>query len=152
MNIRVATKKDLEKILSFQDLLVDQDRVSDDTIPRSGSVAYYDIQKLLIADDVKFLVIEVTGAVVGCGFGQIKKDKEWSVKKKIGYIGLVFIEEKYRHKGFGKLLFDKLCTWFKENKIVDIRLDTYAENIQAIEAYRTYGFQEFIVVMRKKLS
>lgn len=148
-NIRQATLADLDTLEHFQHQLVQFERPFDPTIPKNGTVGYYNLKKLLGDTTVQVLVAEVDSTVVGCGFGQIRKDNEWSVQEQIGYIGLMFIHKKYRGNQIGKLIVEALIQWFKEKNISDIRLKVYEKNISAVKAYRNYGFQDFIIEMRR---
>ena len=90
--------------------------------------------------------------IVGCGFGEIRKNDEPYLNKHIGYIGLMYIDGKYRGEGIGKLIISLLFNWFKEKQIMDIRLKVYSENGIAISAYVNYGFKEFVTEMRTVLE
>jgi len=148
MNIREATTGDLEKLEYFQELMVTSDREFDDSLVKEEKIVYYDIQKLLASDLVKFLVVEENSKIVGTGFGQIQENSPWSINKKRGFIGLVFIEKAYRGRGLSKQVVMKLLDWFRERQIKEVRLDTYATNTTALHVYEQCGFAPYEVVMR----
>ncbi|MFA4887197.1 MAG: GNAT family N-acetyltransferase [Candidatus Nanoarchaeia archaeon] len=149
VTVRRAVYEDIPFLKLFQKKLVDSERPFDPTIPREGEIEYYSLKELLESKEVNFLVVEVEKKVVGCGFGEIRKNVEWGRSKRIGYIGLMFVEEEFRGNKIGKMLVDRLCEWFKERKVGDIRLKVLKKNIRAIKLYEKAGFEEFIIEMRR---
>jgi ribosomal protein S18 acetylase RimI-like enzyme len=150
INIRQAKLSDLDKINALQAKLIQFERRLDPTI-KKGIKEYYDVSKLLKSKKVLFLVAEVKNKVVGCGFGQIKYAVEWVIDDKEGYIGLMFVSEKYRSKGIGGMIIDDLILWFNENKINSVSLKVYDNNINAIKSYQKKGFERFLVEMRSNI-
>ena len=147
MNIRIATDSDLDVLNSFQDKLVIFERPFDVTIKKTR-VRYYSIKRYLRSEKCVVYVVEDGGKAIGCGLGELKKEEGWSINDYIGYIGLLFIEDGYRGKGYGKELVQKLTDWFKEKKVTDVRLKVYAQNSKAIEAYEKMGFLHLISEMK----
>ena len=152
IKIRKATSNDLNIIKEFQNQLVEYERPFDSTIPKQGLVEYYNLQLLIESEKVNFLVVEVNEKIIGCGFGEIRSDIEWSSNSLIGYIGLFFIEKEFRNKGISGLIFKELIKWFKENNIKDIRLKVYSENEKAVNAYKKYGFKGHMLEMRYEIE
>lgn len=148
MLLRHATLSDLSSLKQFQQRLVIYERPFDSTIPKKGEVTYYDIRELIESDKAQFLVAEADHKIVGCGFGQIRKDAYWSVNKQVGYIGLMFVDEQWRNQGIGRLVISALLSWFKENNIFDVRLKVYEENHDAVKAYKKCGFKDYVKEMR----
>ncbi len=150
IKLRVATLADLETLERFQDKLVSFEKSFDPTIPKTGKVHYYNLKELIQASNVCFLIAHADKEIAGCGFAQIRKnDAAWAAVKQTGYIGLMFVDEKFRGKKIGTLIIQKLLEWFSERTIFDIRLKVYAENLAAIHAYEKCGFKNFVVEMRR---
>ena len=149
--VRQASIEDLKAVEHLQQQLVSYERPFDNTIPKTGEVYYYDLKKLLRSKQAKVMVVEAEGKVVGCGFGEIQKDVQWSINKNVGYIGLMYVEQNARGKGVGKMIITALLDWLKEKNMKDVRLRLYNENEDAHRAYRSYGFQDFIMEMRGTL-
>ena len=120
--VRSAQISDLEALKKFQQQLVIHERPFDHGIPKKGEVEYYNLKVLLEADAVNFLVAEVENSIVGCGFGQIRKNDPWSVNQYFGYIGLMYVDKRFRNQKVGRLLVNALIKWFKEKNVFDIRL------------------------------
>lgn len=146
--IRSATLSDLNTLKKFQQELVKYERPFDSGIPSKGVVNYYNLTELIKSYNTKFLVAESDKTVIGCGFGQIRKNVEWAVNKKYGYIGLMYVDKKFRGKKIGKSIAEELIKWFREKKILSIRLQVYHKNKPAVNAYRKYGFSDFIMEMQ----
>jgi len=146
--LRQAVPSDLATLKDFQQRLVIHERPFDPGIPRKGDVEYYDIMQLIEADDIHFLVIELGEDVIGCGFGQIRKNLEWARDTYFGYIGLMFVREEFRGRGVGKFIVEGLIHWFSERKIHHIITQAYTDNINAVEAYKRYGFRDFVLHLK----
>lgn len=148
VHIRPAVLTDLEVLESFQQKLVHHERPFDSGIPQEGIVEYYDVKTLILADDVLFLVAEVDGRIVGCGNGQIRKNLKWAVNEYIGYVGLMYVEERYRRQGIARRIVESIVDWFHERDIQHITLQVYKDNTSAVDAYRCFGFRDFVLQMR----
>ena len=85
-------------------------------------------------------------------FSEIRGKQDCSEYETSGYIGAMYIEEKYRSKGVGKLILDEFIKWFKENDIKDVRIKVYQKNKKAIEVYKKMGFENIISEMRLVLD
>ncbi|MBK8983898.1 MAG: GNAT family N-acetyltransferase [Ignavibacteria bacterium] len=150
LNLRKARIDDAEKLEELQQTLVKYERKFDSGIPSKGNVYYYDIIKLIRNKKTHFIVAENDNEIIGCGFGQVRKNFDWVKDDKMGYIGLMVIKEKYRRNDAGRLIIENLTSWFREEKISHIILETYCKNINAVSAYRKYGFQDFVLQMKYK--
>ena len=65
-----------------------------------------------------------------------------SHKKSIdGWIGLLFVEPKYRGQGTGKALLEAIESYFKKNKCKTIRLFVLQDNKLAVRIYQKLGYK-----------
>lgn len=151
IKIRPVISSDIKVLDDLQNKLAIYERPFTPTIKKDGKIRYYDIEKLIASDKTLLLVAEDDSNLVGCCFGEIRNNEDWSANKYYGYIGLMFTEEKYRNKGIGKSLIDKILEWLKEKEIKDIRLKVYDKNIKAVDFYKRLGFENHIVEMIYKL-
>ena len=92
--------------------------------------------------------LDVEKEVAGCGFGQVKENFHWAVNKHYGYIGLMYVDERFRGNRIGGMIIEALADWFKGIGISDIRVQVYDENVNAVEAYRKYGFKDYFKTMQ----
>lgn len=146
--LRPAKISDISQLKNFQEQLVIYERPFDAGIPKKGKVEYYDLKNLIKNKKVNFLVAEADNKIVGCGFGEIRKNVKWALNKEYGYIGLMYVERNFRGRGIGNLIVKNLIKWLKKKKIKDIRLQVYAKNKKALHTYQKYGFKDFVIEMK----
>ncbi len=62
-------------------------------------------------------------------------------KSKEGWIGLLFVDSRYRGQGIGKKLLDEIKADFVSKQCESIRLLVMSDNSDAVAIYKKYGFQ-----------
>jgi ribosomal protein S18 acetylase RimI-like enzyme len=97
------------------------------------------------------LVAEDNNKIVGFINGKIEKRLPIFIEGKIGFISGIFIEEKYRRKGIGKLFINELTKWFKSKKIKNVELQVHLKNQIGLDAWEKYGFKSILYTQRLKL-
>ena len=95
-------------------------------------------------------VAESNRKLIGYIYGRIV-DKPKMVLNKIGIIEDWFVEEEYRDKGIGEMLWGRLVEWFKGKKCNRLELDVYTTNKHAIEIYHRLSFIDKAIIMTKKI-
>ena len=60
----------------------------------------------------------------------------------------MFVQQEYRGKGLVKDLIQTLQEWAQTKGVLEIRLEVYAENEIACNAYKKIGFVPHILEMR----
>ena len=152
LKIRKATLKDFKLVDEFQKKLVDYESKLDPLIAKGKNIRFYpekDIKRMLRSSKSLFLIAEIDNKPIGCGVGVIEKTfGNWCIYKKRGYIGCMFVEKNYRRKGIGKEIMKQLINWFNSKKIKFIKVSVYANNQKTINAYRKYGFKDYILEMK----
>ena len=93
-------------------------------------------------------LIHRNNELVASGYAKIKEDRHYLKHSKQGYLGFMFVPEKYRGQGYNKLIVDALLNWCKSRDVYEIRLDVYDENPSAIRAYEKAGFKKHMINMR----
>jgi len=146
--IRSATLDDVEVLRDLQQVLVSWERPYDKGIPSTGIVEYYDVRTLIGKDDIEYLVAELDGEVVGCIFGEIRKNDAWAIPERYGYVGLFSVKNGFRGQGIGKEMLDRIVDWFRSREITEIRLKVYEGNLRSVDFYKRYGFNGHIKEMR----
>jgi len=81
---------------------------------------------------------------------KIRKKPSYFPMKYAGYCDDLFVLPKYRSMGVGRKLLTKLLKWFKSKKIKYFEIDVYSNNEIAVKAYRSLGFRDYILKMRKR--
>jgi GNAT superfamily N-acetyltransferase len=148
--IRPAREADLATLLRFQQGIVDAERPFDATL-REGGIRYYDIEDLVRADHVRFLIAEFDGVPIGCGFARVDEAKSYVKHGRQGYLGLMYVDPAFRGKGVNARLLAALMAWCREQGVLELRLEVYPDNASARRAYEKAGFAPHILEMRRAL-
>lgn len=85
-------------------------------------------------------VAEEDNKVVGYLLGEFK-NAPYLVHPDIAHISNFGVSKNHRSKGIGKALMNVFYELCKENKICEIRLGVYNQNISAYKFYENYGFE-----------
>jgi len=123
-------------------------------------IEYKDYEKRLQQDVKKYMKLDPREAIIfvaedekeliGYIYGRLEKRSKMVINK-CGIIEDWFVKEKYRGKGIGEMLWDKLIRWFKNKKCNCLKTDAYLTNKLAINIYHKLGFIDEKIVMWKRL-
>jgi GNAT superfamily N-acetyltransferase len=149
--VRRASLRDLGVILRFQQGVVDAERPYDSTL-KDGAIRYYDFEQLLNSEQVYFVIAEVDGAAIGCGFARIDTAKPYVKHDRLGYLGLMFVEPEYRCRGVNSAVIVDLKRWCRSQGVRELRLEVYPGNASAVKAYEKAGFMPQMLEMRAPLD
>jgi len=149
--IRKATLNDLDTLLAFEQAVITTELPFDPTLKREPT-RYYDIERMIDADDVELLVAELDGMVIGSGYARIETAKTYLQHLQHAYLGFMFVLPAYRGMGINKKIIDALTKWSLEKNITELRLDVYMSNDAAIKAYERAGFSRHMLAMRKQVG
>jgi ribosomal protein S18 acetylase RimI-like enzyme len=149
--IRKATLHDLDTLLIFEQGVITAERPFDITL-KTGQTHYYDIEKMITADDVEILVAELDRQVIGSGYARIENAKPYLQHSQHAYLGFMYVLPAHRGKGVNKKIIDALAEWSVSKNITELRLDVYQNNEAAIKAYEKCGFTKHMILMRKGLN
>ena len=151
ITVRGATCADIDAILRFQQGVVDAERPYDSTL-KDGAIRYYDFEQLLNSAQVHFVIAEVDGAAIGCGFARIDTAKPYVKYDRVGYLGLMFVEPAYRGRGVNSAVIVELKRWCRARGVRELRLEVYPDNASAVKAYEKAGFTPQMLEMRMPLD
>ena len=151
MNTREATEKDLKVLLEFEQGIVTAERPFNSTLINE-EIHYYDLLKLIQAEDAFVIVAEENDEIVASGYARIKEpDNNYSNFDRYAYLGFMYVKPEHRGKGVNKLILDELMRWAKSKNISEVRLDVYSQNESAVKAYEKAGFESLLTTMRMKI-
>jgi ribosomal protein S18 acetylase RimI-like enzyme len=151
MNTREATEQDLKVLLEFEQGIVTAERPFNSTLI-DGEIHYYDLLKLIQAEDAFVIVAEENNEIVASGYARIKEpDNNYSNFDRYAYLGFMYVKPEHRGKGVNKLILDELMRWAKSKDISEVRLDVYSQNESAVKAYEKAGFESLLTTMRMKI-
>lgn len=147
IKIRKAISKDLPVLLDFEQRLIAVERPMDISLEQHKKINYYDIGEFIKSDKAQVFVATSNSEIVGSGYGLIKLNKNHFAHKEHGYVGFMFVKNKFRGKGISKLVLNAIFDWFKTRNIIEVRLQVYEKNPSAIKAYEKVGFEKSLIEM-----
>jgi ribosomal protein S18 acetylase RimI-like enzyme len=148
---RIATAQDIDALRQFEQHIVQAERAFDPTL-RAGRIKYYDIEQMLRANNVRFIIAEHDAAIVGCGFARIDSAKTHLSHSQQAYLGLMYVDPQYRGRSINGGVVEHLKSWCRSKGVTELRLEVYSENLVAVGAYEKAGFTKHIIEMRVSLD
>ncbi len=147
MNIRPAQLSDLEELKDIEQEIIKYERQFADNL-KNDPISYYDLKDLILRDDALVLVIEADKVIIATGYGLVKQSVDYKIPSRYVYLGFMYVAPRYRGTGLNGKLLDHFESWAKEQEIHEMQLDVYAENKNALRAYKKKNFQPDLLTMR----
>lgn len=94
------------------------------------------------------LVIEGGEELVGYFVGVIEETKPFIAPDREGWLKVAYIEPRWRGKGIARCAMERYKDWYKEHGVESIRLSVHTKNLEAINAWNSLGFEEYMKKMR----
>ncbi len=145
--IREATLNDLPTLLAFEQALITYERPFAPNL-KKGKISYYDLAAYIQAADIRVVVAEIDGQLVGSGYALIKKNKAYKAPQYFVYLGFMYVVAEFRGRGINGRIIKDLIDWGKAQGYTEVQLEVYAENESAIKAYTKAGLVPEILTMR----
>jgi GNAT superfamily N-acetyltransferase len=145
--IRDAKLNDLDILRGFEQNLIVEERIFDETI-KADPVNYYDLGEMLADPDVKIVVAQSNAKLIGSGYARVEPAKAFMAHEQFAYLGFMYVMPEWRGKGVNKSIIENLKQWAVNRKVKEVRLDVYYENSRAIKAYEKSGFAKYVLEMR----
>jgi len=150
-SFRTATAQDIDALRQFEQGIVSAERAFDPTL-KPGNIQYYDIESMILADNVRFVIAERGPAVVGCGFARIDNAKTYLRHSHQAYLGLMYVDPQYRGQSINGGIVERLKQWCRTRGVTELRLEVYSDNLVAVGAYEKAGFSKHMIEMRLRLD
>jgi ribosomal protein S18 acetylase RimI-like enzyme len=154
MNIRKATKDDIEGIVDLNRLL-NRQHVLLDSVWVGGDQVDSSFRERLASDmsnaSVLHLVTEESGKLIGWLAGSIEDTQPHFSEKRIGHIWSAFVLPEFRKQGITKASMEMMFQWFKENGINLAELSVASGNKEGIAAWERLGFLEYKKRMKREI-
>ncbi|MFS8617346.1 MAG: GNAT family N-acetyltransferase [Solitalea sp.] len=147
IRIREATEQDIEKLLTFEQGVIEAERPFDPTL-KAGHITYSALPGLMASNQAILAVAEHQGELVASGYARLEPAKPYLKHEQHAYLGFMFVDPAHRGKGINRLIIEYLIEWARSQSIHELRLDVYVENGPAIKAYEKLGFSKHLVEMR----
>lgn len=94
-------------------------------------------------------VAEFNEKVVGYIAGGLSERKFYRKRAVYAELENMFVEEKHRSKGIGKIFVKDFLKWCVKKKVDYISVTASAENIRAIDFYRKCGFKNYNITLER---
>lgn len=145
--IREARAEDLPTLLDFEQSLIAYERPFAPNL-RKDKISYYDLSAYIKAADIRVVVAEIAGELLGSGYALIKENKAYKAPQYYVYLGFMYVIPEYRGQGINGQIMNDLIDWGKAQGYTEVQLEVYAENESAIKAYAKAGLVPEILTMR----
>jgi len=153
MNIREANIMDINKIMDLEDQIFKiHYKARPDWIEKNPR--NYEYKKQFIEENNgKIFIAEEDNKIIGlCIFNiRVIKDHQMFFDMVNIEIENICVDEKYRKKGIGKKLLEKVKIYAKENNIKNIELSVWEFNENALKFYKNMGMETRIRRMEYKV-
>ncbi len=148
--IRNATSSDLKKLVELQLSLQRHAEKSNPWVWRITEEGKTSIrqkfEKTLSDSNSRIVVAEIGGGVVGFSQGEVARRTDYSPER-VGTISLIYVAEKFRRRGIGSHLVEKLCQFFIKEKVEQVTLRFIIGNIEAQRFWSKLNFEPIITAV-----
>ena len=151
--IRAYTPEDIASLVRHKARLTSQHTALDPDYYAPSPAADEEfgnyLQKRINDADFKVFVAKEGGNCVGYVMGWIEQRPPLYLKRRVGYLSNIFVDEAHQKKQVGAQLYRALETWFQERKVDYIEIRADARNSAAMKSFKKYGFKELSVTFYK---
>lgn len=147
---REATIADMDALLQFEQGVIEAERPFDPTI-KPHPTKYYDLDLMVTAPHIHFVVAELDGQPIGSGYARIQTSKPFLNHPQHCYLGFMYVLPQHRGKGVNNLIMQALKDWAINQGITELQLEVYFDNAPAVKAYEKTGFSKNMIQMRMGL-
>lgn len=150
ITVRTAIAADLPALLRFEEGVIEAERPFD--VKLGDDIRYYDMEAMLVTTNVRLVVAELEGEVIGSGYARIELAKPYLKHDQHAYMGFMYTVPEHRGKGVNWKIIEALEQWSMSQGVTEMRLEVYIDNLAAIRAYEKVGFAGYVLKMRKGLE
>lgn len=149
MNIRIATKQDIDQVfrLYLQGFKIHYEKGTEEFKNKNKERIKQDLIDMIDNPNEIIFVIEDNSIIIG--YALIKIEQRLS---KIIWIDEIVIDEEHRKKGNGRKLINKIYEFAKENDCKKVELNCWSFNEDAIKFYEKMGFIDKRIIYEKDLK
>lgn len=108
-------------------------------------------KKLISAPDSTVIIAVLNNEIVGFVTGEVfdaPKHKRIRVDSELMSL---YVAKEHRNKKIGALLVEEFVKWAKSKNADQVKIEPYYNNEKAIKFYKREGFDDYVVMLRKKL-
>ncbi|MFQ6129338.1 MAG: GNAT family N-acetyltransferase [Candidatus Hadarchaeaceae archaeon] len=155
MKIRKVKPEEVSQIADLQQGLMLREKKIDPTyfdISKYAKKRFVEFAKKKIENrNSRLLVAIVDDKIVAYILGWVKERPPVLKLKTIGYISDCFVMKKFRRKGIGEKLVQRMLAWFKTKKLSHAELIVTSRNKLGLSVWKDLGFKEYRKIMRRKI-
>lgn len=150
--IRKATKNDIAEIIRLDDELSDHHAAIDDYFLPASDMEDEEtrgwLNEIMEREDALLLVVDKGKRLGGYFVGEIGDAKQFVAPDREGHIAAAYIEPECRGEGFARRAIERFKKWFRGEGVTSVRLSAHSQNEEAIRAWQSLGFEEYMKRMR----
>src|SRR4030042_1137284 len=147
MKIAIARESHIPGIIEVWEELMDLHKDIDHRFPLKQN-AHLNFKKhlmdLLRSEDTQVLVSLDDSQIVGFSISQISRYPPIFKQEIYGLISDMAVKTKFRRKGIGERMLNRIYTWFESQNINKIELSVAAKNQIGYSFWKKHGFQDYI--------
>lgn len=113
--------------------------------------AAHKFEKEINDPDQTIILAELEGKIVGFVAGEVFKAPPYKRIRIDSELVTIFVEEDYRNMKIGAMLVEEFVQWAKSKNADQVKIEPYYNNEKAIKFYKREGFEDFVIMLRKKL-
>lgn len=133
--------------MMIRDILPDEDYQLEALRPNGVEMWLEDILK----GDPVIIVAAVDDVLAGIVFGKVEEEMRMTGQK-WGRLGSIYVDERYRHNGIARAMFDEIQQAFIDKGCTAMCVETWLANVSGIEAYRRLGFRSLTMGFATELQ
>lgn len=111
-----------------------------------------EVKKIISSPHSYTVIAKLDNIPIGCGVAKIEKASKWNKYNQQGYLGMLYVDKKYRKKGVAKALQDNRINWLRSKGIKYITCAILAKNLPALKLSTKQGFKPRLLMMYKELA
>ena len=153
MKIRKALLVDLENILKLSGELFEYEKQFTPYFNKNWTRSDHGrkfFEKRLSEQDSICLIAEEKRKILGYMITHIV-NFPFRKPSKIANIANMFIIKEFRSKGLGTKMIEETIKLLKQRAIKRIRVEAISKNTEAIDFYKTFGFEDFEIILESNL-
>jgi GNAT superfamily N-acetyltransferase len=152
--IKKATIKDITVLMRLQYAMKQDEKKYMQGLNKKGKFITWSKSKLrniLTSPNGYIILVKIGGIAIGCGLAIIEKGHSWMKYNKIGHLGMIYVEKKYRRKGIATALKNQRIKWLKSKGIKFCYVSVFPGNKPSLKYQEKLGFKPYNIKLYKKI-
>src|SRR5688500_12619128 len=132
VTIRPAKLSELDRLLGFEQAIIENERPFDATIRSGDDVRYYDLADLISSPDAEVVVAELGSEIIGSGYARIERSESYLNHQEHSYLGFMYVVPEHRGKEVNKKIVAAVEAWSRSKGLADRPLEVYVQTAQTL--------------------